>query len=595
MSDGSRRSEATPLASLSVRGGGIRGRLARARIPLPVMIYLLSVLLVYAALIPTMGDIGGWDEAAHVNMGRLLVEDHVLPDLAGSPLSALLYGLAYLVFRNSTYWLMYCVWLGRLVSYSLLWWGTYMVARRLSGYASPFIAMGLFVLAPFTLEILIFPSDPLFAGIAAFSLSHVLGTMESRDARGLAWASILMGLAVLARPDGLVLSAVFVIVVAAIGWRLRALSKGLAAGLVPLLVLVGGYALATGDNGHGWAARSYANFETGHGVVYEGSGLMDREVEVHIEAPRVYGTAEDNNYSILRAIGRAPGVYVQRVVAVVRTFPKVLLGAYGKRIGVVLFLLAARGMLELLRRRKHLLLAVLLLWAAPVATGFVITLFRTGHLLFPFYILIALASIGIAAIQLDVRHAPAMLAWTAILAGLGVYGIVDGKLGITYGVGIFLIALLVVRGLSARAEASREPAAIALLVLFCAGLVIRGSFPSPVLRSPGAEPLEESLAYLVEHYDRGESLAAGWPGIAWAARMTFIGLVDEDVPLRRSPDEFLEWMASQGVRAVYVDRSLFADNPAVWSLISAEIDDGLESVFVTDGGDIRIFEIRDTP
>jgi hypothetical protein len=229
---------------------------------------------------------------------------------------------------------------------------------------------------------------------------------------------------------------------------------------------------------------------------------------------------------------------------------------------------------------------------APIATGFVITLFRSGHLLFPFYIVLALAGIGVAAIPEDFHYRRRLLAWVAVLVGFGAYGLIDNKLGIAYGAGIFLLGLLIADRVLGIQRGEAHGRAQALLVLLCAGLIIRGSFPSPVIRSPGLDPIEQAVAYLASHYERNAPLAAGYPGIAWASRMTYVGLVDEDVPLDSSPREFLQWMADQGVQAVFVDRTLFADNPAVWALISPEMDKGLETVFATDGGDIQIAEIR---
>lgn len=572
---------------------------SRAFRALPAIVFLFSLLLVYGALIPAMHDIGGWDEAAHVNSGRLIVEQGGMPLLADSPLTTCLYGLAYLLFRGSIFWLMYSVWFGRFISFSLLWLSVFLLGRRLRRYAHPLVFAGLFLVAPFMIDLLIFPSDPLFAGCAALALWQFLGFVETRKARQLAWSSLFAGMAVLARPEGVVLSLVFLGLSAAVGWHAKSMRTSLPAAVLPLLVLVGGYVvtrgLLTGDYDTGLAGRAYANFETGHALVYQGPGQMDHEVETHLEAARVYGTAEENGNSVLRAISRRPDIYLQRLVAAAKAAPQVVLRAYGIRFGVVLFLLALRGMIELFRQRDRLLLGVLVAWMAPVATGLALTVLRPGHMLLPFYILLALAAVGVSAFPDDMRRNPSRVAWIGVLLGFGLYGVLDSKLAITYGVGVSLMTLVLVWLAIPRI---RDPQALhrtALLLLFCGGLIIHGSFPSPVVRSPGSEPLEQSLAYLTEHYPRGEPLASGWPGIAWAARMTYIGLVDDDVPIRSSPREFLVWMADQGVRAVYVDRSLFADNPAVWSLISAELDDGLETVFVTDGGDIQIAEIRIEP
>jgi hypothetical protein len=562
-----------------------------SRVPPILIVYVVCVLLVYAVFIPTMSDIGGWDEAAYVNAGRLIAEQGTWLSIARGSLSGLLYAATYVLFRHSVYWMMYGVWVGRLASYTLIFFGTYEVARRLRQFASPVLVAFLFALSPFTLDFLIFPSDPLFAGMAALGLGQLLGYIQERRVSQLIGASAFVGLACFARPEGLVLSVCFLVALVVVCLAFRRSWQVLVPGLLPLVVVAGASALATGSILGGNVARAYANFESGHGVIYQGTGQMDRETEVHLEAERVYGTAEENNYSILRAIARRPDVYAQRLVAITKGFPQMLLHAYGLRYGVVLFLLALRGLIKLIRKRERLLLAVLCLWATPVATGFVITLFRTGHLLFPFYIVLALAGIGLAAMLEDFHSRRRWLAWVAVLAGFGVYGAIDNKLAITYGVSVFVIGLLAAVALPSVRRGEPYGHAQALLVLLCAGLIIRGSYPSPVIRSPGSDPIEQAVAYLASHYERNAPLAAGYPGIAWAARMTYVGLVDEDVPIDDTPRQFLQWMADQRVQAVFIDRTLFADNPAVWDLISPEMDKGLKTVFVTDGGDIQIAEI----
>jgi hypothetical protein len=570
-------------------------RLGARRLALPLLLYLISVLLVYAALIPTMSDISGWDEAAPVNAGRLVVEAGTLPVLADGPLTTSLYAMAYHLFRGSVYWLMYGVWFGRLVSYSLLWLSAYLIGRRLEDNIRPYLLVGLFVVAPFALEMLIYPSDPLFAGLSSLALWQLIGYLRSGQARCASWASVFLGLATLARPEGVGLSLVFVLLVAAHSLTRRSLRRALPAALLPVLAIVGGYVLlrglTTGDFGTGLSQRAYANFETGHGLVFQASSAIDAEVQTHLEAWRVYGTPEENGYSILRAIQRRPDVYLQRLQAAVRVFPSVLLRAYGIRFAPVLFLLALRGMVALLRKDRWLLVACLL-WMAPILTGFVLTLFRPGHLLFPFLAVFVLAGFGLTCLVDDLLVRWKVLAWSSVLAAVTLYGFLGNKLAIAYGAGVLLMAVVLARGLLTRpSEGARAPT-FPLLLLLCAGLVVHGLFPSPVIRTPGSDPIEASVAYLAEHYAPGTPVAAGFPGIAWAARMGYVGLVDEDVPLRSTPAEFLRWMADQGVQAVFIDRTLFADNPAVWALISPELHHGLVTVFSTSGGDIRIAEIR---
>jgi hypothetical protein len=182
-----------------------------------------------------------------------------------------------------------------------------------------------------------------------------------------------------------------------------------------------------------------------------------------------------------------------------------------------------------------------------------------------------------------------------VLLGLSLYGLVDGKLAITYGAIVLLIGLLLAWLAWDQMPPRPMSEGIALLLLLASGLVIRGSLPSPKIPEYGTEPAEQVLLYLVQHYEPGTAIAAGAPGMVYAARLTYVGLTDEDVPVGNSPVEFLEWLKGEHVQAILVDRSLFVDNPAVWELIQPQIRDGYERVFVSDDGDLQVLQIVNGP
>ncbi len=70
--------------------------------------------------------------------------------------------------------------------------------------------------------------------------------------------------------------------------------------------------------------------------------------------------------------------------------------------------------------------------------------------------------------------------------------------------------------------------------------------------------------------------------------MTSATLSSTDVPEFEDPAEVVRWMREQGMQAVYVDAGLYVDNPALWSLIEAEIGDGFERVFEAEEGNYQV-------
>ncbi len=571
-----------------------------------LILFCINFLLVLPALLPTLSEINPWDESAYIHNGQLLVDKGQWPELGYSPLSSIFYGLTYLPFRSSHFWLVYSCRLGRILLFALLWWSAYLAMRPLQRFAGPWMAAGLFLVAPFTFSFLSYPSDPLFAGFAALSLWQLLcfynttqGEGSDRPAYKHLWAaSAFMGLAALARNDGLFL---FIIMACLACWLstrrqrdLRGLLAGFFPAVLPFAAIVGGYVLLyglrTGNFSPGTAQRTYDNFEAGQQSVYAGTGELNPVTESKLEARRLFGTPQENGYSVFAAIRRNPGAYFQRLKVAIKALPNTLLHAYGIRFAALFLLLALRGILALFRQRQFTLLAILCLWPAHLASGFVITLFREGHLLFPFYIVLALSAIGLTAVLTNPSRRE-QAAWLAILLGLAILGLGSNKLAIFYGAGVAFL------GLGAALWAREHlPAgsglAIPALILLGAGLVIHGEYPSPAIPTLGSDPREQGIVYLADHFPADTKIAGGSCGVAWMAKMRCFNLASEDVPTDRSPEKFLDWMRVQNVGVVFVDTSLSSDNPRLWELIDSQIGSGLTRVFSAGEGDIQVLVMQ---
>ncbi len=559
---------------------------------LVILLFILYLVIVFAVLLPNLSDINPWDEAAYVQSGVALMEGKELPTLAGNPLTALFFGLIYLPFKSSILWMVHSVSLARVILLALLWLGTYLVAREFSDFASPLIALGFLVVTPLAIEMLRFPSDPLFTAFAALSLWQFIRYYRSSNLRNIILASVFMALAALARNDGLILFVIFIFLTLVISIRRSRWWLSLIAAILPFIIIVGGYVLIsgliTGDFSLEIAERTYSNFESGQQLVYSGTGEFNPVVEARMEARRIFGTGEENNFSVFRAIARNPGEYFKRLVAVLKQLPDTLLHAYGIRFTAVLFLFLLVGIAELIRRKQYALALILVLWPAHLATGFVITLFREGHLQFPFYVVFILAAIGLSATI--ARFGDKRTRWivSVLLIALCIYGIFDNKMAIFYGASLALVALWVIFFLQRKANLSLVGA---LFIMLCAGLILHGDYPSPKLRTLGDDPKEKAVTYLTENFAEGTLVAAGSPGVVWAAKMEYAGLTSADVPMDRSSEEFLDWLRAQGIGVLYVDHDLYTNSPVLWSLIEPQIGVGLERVFVIEQGNYQILVI----
>ena len=588
-----------------------RQRLDLRRYLLPWVLFFACLYLAHPIFLPSLDEINPWDEASYIHNGQMLVDHGVWTTFANNPLTSLFYAATYLPYRSSPFWLVQSCSLGRLLLYTLLWWSAYLVASRLSRYASPAITVGLLLVTPLALEFLRFPSDPMFAGLAALSLWQFLGYLRTTQTKNLAWASGFMGLAALARNDGTVLFAILLsltlifnlIRLRSGSWRNFALN--ILAVLLPFVCLVGGYilfyGLRSGNFNPEIMERTYDNFEAGQQIIFSGDNQANSVLDSKLEARQYFGTPQENNNSVFTAIRRNPQIYLLRLRMAVKNLPGQLLAAYGIRFAIPIFLLALLGIWRLVRQRRFALLLVLCLWPAHLVTGFVITLFRTGHLQFPFYVVYLLAAIGITALveqilsSQNIREAQTTLIWMALLVVICLAGLLAGKLAVYYGAALLLLALICLW--AARPILPRQGAfAIACLVLLSAGLVVHGNFPSPSQRKLGFGKGEGALLALQQQFPEGTAIAAGAPGPVWASKMIYSGLSSTDVSVEgKTAQSFLDWLQVQGVRAIYVDANLYQAHPTMWKLIQSEIGARLNRIYQEGDGNIQILQLQDKP
>ena len=566
-----------------------------------ILFFLVNLFLLSPLFLPHLSEINPWDEANYVNKGRELVDLGEWPNYAGNPLVSVFYAITYLPFRNSPFWLIHSDSLGRVLLFSLIWWSAVLIAGRLKHPLVQGITAGLLLVTPLAGEMLTFPSDPLFAGLAGLSLWQLTGYLDDRRPRRIALASLFLGLAALARNDGLILFLIFFVLALLITLReknWRSTGRAALAALLPFAVLVGGYViiygLSTGDYRLGTLERTYLNFEAGQEVITKPTGELNEVVQARSKAQEYFGSAEENDYSVLRAIQRNPQRYLERLSALLLELPERLLRAYGIRFGALLFLLATCGAWELFQRKQYWLLAALLLWPIHLVTGLVITIFRIGHLRFHFYIVFGLAALGLAVLLKKVIEAVPrrLLVEGGILLALGFFGIIANKLAIYYGVAVLLAALLVIYVLRKSIQTQPDGMALALLILLAGGFILHGAYPSPQRRVLGSEAKEQAVVFLSQRFAEGTLVASSSPGPVWMAKMKVANLTSTDVPLDRTPEAFVDWLRSQDIQAVFVDQTLSSNSSILWGLLEAQIGTGLERIFSADQGDIQILQIK---
>ena len=124
-------------------------------------------------------------------------------------------------------------------------------------------------------------------------------------------------------------------------------------------------------------------------------------------------------------------------------------------------------------------------------------------------------------------------------------------------------------------------------------LILRFGLPESKARLLGSGADEQAVVYLAEHFRPGTRIAAWGPGKIWTAKMVYVRMV-ADLRYMKSAQDVSEWMAREGVKAIYVDDYLRRFEPAVWNTIQRQIGSGLKVVFDGGGGAIQVLVRTDS-
>jgi hypothetical protein len=563
-----------------------------------LLIFLLNLFLISPLLYPSLIDFGPFDEMIHINTGRDLLEGSP-PKIPGHPLIALLYAIPYIFVKQSPYWILRIATFGRFAMFCMMWWSAYLVAKQLSKFSPPLIMAGMLLVSPVLTDLFLNPPDALFAAMSGFSLWQFLRFYHTREIRHVVYTSALLGLATHARLDGLVVFPVFILLTLVITYPLnktvKQLSRIFAAAILPFLIIVFGYALlygvATGDFQSDVTRYSYFAFESGHQAVYS-TEVGITTVEAREDAGRVYGSPSDNQYSVFNAILSNPQAYLDRLKVIVRGAPADLIEAFGKRSAALFFLFAAFGAVYMARKETRWLLAAFLLWPLHLLAYFIVGLPNLAHYLrMPFFVVFALASIGLYRVVTEEDNPQLRWIVSVFLLGLSLYGVLDNKLAIYVGASVFLLGLWLTWLVMDRYQGLPNMKNVGLILTFCLGLIIRPQFPSPALRTLDDDSIEQAVLYMIENLEIDSKVISYAPGMVLAARMTYVQVPSE---LRRveSGKELYQWLIEDDIKAIYSTHLLRVNEPRVWSLIEDELGDGLELVFREDPGDHQIILVH---
>jgi hypothetical protein len=343
------------------------------------------------------------------------------------------------------------------------------------------------------------------------------------------------------------------------------------------------YGLITGKFELGIVKRTYLAFEQGQGFVYEKS-----PPDGQIDAWRLFGTPEENQYSVISAIKRNPKAFLQRVQQTARTAPKKIYFMYGERAGIIILLLALMGTVEIVRKRLYLLFMILFLWATHIFV-YLLTFYRHTYFLLPYFVVFVFASVGLNFILYHMNKRR-LYFWTLLLLGLTFLGVLSHRPNVFSVALIFLTGLWIIKIIVNRYQDYEAIKPVAIILTICVLFLLKVGYPLPKFRDLGAAPDEKAVLFMKEHLAPGSFVFAESPGPIWVAKMHFRPL---DFHLRGlNEKDIFNSIVSLNGKAVYVNNNLRYFKPDLVIKIKKLIGKGLEVGFRSENGEVEVLLVN---
>jgi hypothetical protein len=543
-------------------------------------IFLLNLFVVMSKLQPSMLEINPNDGAKYIESGRLLLT-WGLRNLSWGPLVAFVYAPIHLIVGNSPNWFMLETWIGNFAYFAMLWISFYLLARQLDKFISKYVIIGMLFSATVFFPIIENQSDVVFISLAALGLMFMLRFNDDRQLKNVWFSAFCVALGVFARVETILLLAPLTVFALVINHKQHKFYKVLIAALVPMIALMGLFLavnyITFGGPNLGMSGKSYDSFQMNQAFL---PGSKNEIAYRNGEA--IFGTAEENNYSVPRAILRNPLATAERALANFLRLPKELMAFFGGKQALLMVVFGFWGIYALIREKKWMVLLLLLLW--PLY-AFVSLIFFSRHIIPQIsYAVFMLAAIGITHILSGKSRLIERVILVLIAIGLIVYGIADGsEIAFTDGLILLVMGVSAVFDRTKKADALRPmPGMVLLIALMLFTYPFR--FPNLAI---GTTPEERSAHALLEAVPVGAHSLTPYHTVAIAGKTTSFLL-----PSRISSTQgLLDFLESNKIQVIYVDRQMPYRSDVVAATL-AKYPDDFTLYYDSPEGRIQIYQVN---
>jgi hypothetical protein len=372
----------------------------------------------------------GLDDSGYLFDGVRLAEQGTLMPLGSGPLSGILNGLLYLFFPRDHMLLGYVSIVRRILLLIGIMAAAGIAGKAVGGRWGAWGAMAVAAMARPVTTALMVSADSLYSALAGLGFAVLISGWLTEKQGGAKmgiprWIGIglILGFAALARLDGVILGSLLIPVIwffRGRGWPAARQALVFAgAFILPVAVYLLVYGLVTGTWDPQIGQRSYLAFEQGHNFLF-----TDRyEVVPSPSSTDLYGSAEENGNSVLRAIARNPGAFLSRLPRTAANAVRMFYDAYSILGGTMFLFLAAGGALALWNDGRRAAIGLALLFCVPLA-GYALASYRPGFfgMLFPVVLALVVAGavpvLGQFRALLKTGQSPLLAVWVLVAAGM---------------------------------------------------------------------------------------------------------------------------------------------------------------------------------
>ncbi len=547
-----------------------------------LVVFLFNLFLVLPYLTPHLLEINPDDGAKYVESGRLLLT-WGFRNLAWGPLVGLVYAPIHLVVGHLPNWFMLEAWIGNVIFYGLMWFSFLALARQLKHRISKVVFVGLLFVLTVFYPIIENQSDALFIALSALALMNVLKFKRTRQLKFAVLASLCLGLGVLSRVETVLLALPFIVFIFIFDQKQHRWHRVLLAAMVPLVAVLALYfainLITFGNLNLGMGYKSYDSFQMNQAFL-PGS----KNQAAYRRGELIFGTKEENNGSIFRAMLRNPLATGERMLANLLRVPDYFLTFFGKLQGPVILIFSVLGAYVLIKTQQKWLLLLLLIWPLH---AFVSLVFLPRHIIPQMsFIFLVFSAIGIT--HFFSRQSTVVERWVLLAAAVLLIAVsLIAHLPAFLTSGLLLLAAALVNLLTVPDVQSPSHLRLMPLMLFLAGMLMFGygfSFPNLQL---GQTADEMAIQHLQAAVPIQSKVLTPYGTAAIAAKTTAV-LLPSDLEITK---DLLDFLDENDIAAVYLDSNMPYSSDIVQSTLDAA-PDHFELVYQSQNGGKRIYLVR---